>query len=433
MRPVKALTICLVGLVLAATLSSCALTRQRPQNTPASPADIHRERARTLEKQGELQQALFTWRIVARLEQNNPETVKTIQNLQKKITRLARNHFQQGRKHYQSGNYDKAQTQFLITLRYQPDHRQARNYLKRRLQNTGQTTYTVQPGDSFTRIAEKVYKDPGKAYMIAYFNDLNPRKSLLIGTPLLLPEIDPKYLRRRSNISIWLEQAHSAFEAKRYDETLSLTQKINDEVPEHPKARRLADAAYFNKGMVFLKQKRYLDAVAEFKQVGPDHKGRDQAIARARSHIQQLALEEKLSLAQEHLRNNAWESVLIAAEEILDHDPGNAQAKMLFSNASYNLAKSMLNQDRVAEAVELLNRIDPSYEDTGQLLSLARARMKSQAETHYRDGVKHFINEDLEMAIKDWKKALELNPEHPKAPQDIENATRLLKKLKAFE
>jgi tetratricopeptide (TPR) repeat protein len=220
---------------------------------------------------------------------------------------------------------------------------------------------------------------------------------------------------------------------QRYNETIAIIKKINDEAPDHPKARRLADAAYFGKGMLFLNQKRYLAAVAHFKKVSPDYKGRNQAIAKARSHIKQLAMEEKLSLAQKHLRNNAWESVLSTTEEILDHDPDNAQAKMLFSNASYNLGKKMLNRGDVAKAVGLLNRIEPSYEDTGQLLSLALARMKSLAETHYRDGVKHFINEDLEMAIKDWKKALELNPEHPKARQDIENAERLLDKLKALE
>lgn len=433
MRLGKPLTICFICLILAATLCSCAPTLQRLQKKPPPPAAVYRSRAQNLEQQGELQKALFTWHIVARIEQDNTKTVKTIQNLQKTIADLARTHFQQGLKHYKSGDYAKALTHFLITLRYKPDHRQARYYLKTRLQNSEQTTYPVQPGDSFTRIAEKIYKDPGKAYMIAYFNDLDPRKPLLIGRTLLLPAIDPKFIKRRSNISIWLDQAKSAYENQRYDETISLTQKIYDEVPDHLKARRLADAAYFDKGMDFLKQKRYLAAVAQFKQVSPDYKGRDQAIAKARSHIKQLAMEEKLSLALEHLRNNAWKDVLNATEEILDHDPGNAQANMLFSNASYNLGKLMLNRGNVTKAVDLLERIDPSYEDTEQLLSLARARMKSLSETHYRDGVKHYINEDLEMAIKDWKKTLELNPEHPKAQQDIENAQRLLNKLKALE
>jgi tetratricopeptide (TPR) repeat protein len=433
MRPAIALTICSISLIFAAILCSCTPTLQRLQKKPPSTADIYREKAKYFEKQGELQQSLFAWHIVARLEPDNTEAVKTIQNIRQNINKFARTHFQQGVKYYKFGDYGKALTQFLITLRYKPDHRHACYYLKTRLQNPEQTTYTVLPGDSFTRIAETIYKDPGKAYTIAFFNDLNPRNPLLIGTTLLLPRIDPKYLRRQSNISIWLDQARTAYKNQRYDETLSLTQKIRDDVPDHPKARRLADAAYFNKGMDLLKQKRYLTAVAQFKQVSTDYKGRNQAIAKARRHIKQLALEKKLSLAQEYLRNNAWENVLNATEEILDHDPDNAQAKMLFSNASYNLGKSMLNKGHVAKAVDLLNRIDPSYEDTGQLLSLARARMKSQAETHYRDGVKHFINEDLEMAIKDWKKTLELNPEHPKAQQDIENAQRLLNKLKAFE
>lgn len=433
MKPIKAFAICIIWMILTVFLYSCKPTLQRTQEKAMPPAQIHRERARNLEMQGELQQALFTWRIVAQLEQNGTKTANKIKNLQQTITKFALTHYQQGVKYYKSGDYSKALTQFLITLRYKPDHRQARYYLKTRLQNPDQTTYPVQPGDSFIRIAEKIYKDPGKAYAIAYFNDLNPHKPLLIGTTLLLPNIDSKYLRRKSNISIWLDQAQAAYEEQRYDEILSIIKKIDDEDPDHPKARRLADAAHFGKGMDFIKQKRYLDAVAQLKLVSPGFKGRDQAIAKARSHIKQLALEEKLSLAQAHLRNNAWESVLSATEEILDHDPDNAQAKMLFSNASYNLGKLMLNRGNVAKAVGLLNRIDPSYEDTGQLLSLAYARMKSQAETHYRDGVKHFINEDLEMAIKDWKKALELNPEHPKAMQDIENAERLLIKLKALE
>ena len=88
---------------------------------------------------------------------------------------------------------------------------------------------------------------------------------------------------------------------------------------------------------------------------------------------------------------------------------------------------------RCYSAMPAISRIEPSYEDTGQLLSLARARMKSQAETLYRDGVKYFINEDLEKAVETWKKALELNPEHPKARQDMENAQRLIEKLRALD
>jgi tetratricopeptide (TPR) repeat protein len=256
---------------------------------------------------------------------------------------------------------------------------------------------------------------------------------LLIGQTLWLPAIDPHYLQPRSKVSILLKKAQSAYAEKRYDETLSLTRKIHAEIPEHQKARRLADAAHFDMGMHLLKQKAYTAALAQFKQVSSDFQGRNQAIAKVHDHIRQLATEKKLGKAQQHLRNNEWQSVISITDDILEHDPDNAQAKMLLYNASYNLGKLMLERGDLSQAVGLLERIDPSYEETGQMLSLARARMKSQAEAHYRNGVKHFINEDLELAIEDWKHALELNPDHPKARQDIENAERLLEKLKAFE
>jgi tetratricopeptide (TPR) repeat protein len=430
MRPAKTY---FAGIVIAAILCGCTATWQGLRTAVSAPSERYREKAQQYENRDELQQALFTWRVVAHLEKENSDAGQQIQRVQLAIAKAARHHFQLGLKHYRSGEYPKARREFLITLRYQPDHHQAYYYLKTRLQNPEQATYRVQRGDSYIRIATKIYKDPSKAYIIAYFNGLDPRKPLLIGKTLLLPSLDPSYLQPRSNIKALLDQARKAYQQKRYDQVVTLTRKIQKEIPGHSKAARLADAAHFDKGMQLLKRKRYLAAIEQFKQVSRDYKGRNQAIAKARNHIKQLEVEEKLVEAQQHLRSNAWNSVISVTEKILDQDPNHAQAKMLFSNASYNLGKQMLDRGDVAKAVALLERIDPSYEDTGQLISVARARMKSQAESLYRDGVKHFINEDLEMAIKEWKRALKLNPEHPKARQDIENAERLLDKLRTLE
>jgi tetratricopeptide (TPR) repeat protein len=423
----------LPAMLLAVALSGCTAMQPGSPRSQTPVTALYIKKAQDFENRSELRLAMFTWYIIAELETDNTAAVNAIHRLERKTAKAASLHYQQGRKFYQAGDYPKALKEFLITLRYNPDHRQARYYLKTRLQNRDHTMYQVQPGDSFTRIAAKVFKDPGKAYIIANFNDLDPDKPLLIGQTIILPKIKSEFLQPQSNVDILLKKAQSAHARKQYEEALSLTRQIQDEAPEHPKARRLADAAHFHKGMDYFNQKAYPAAVEQFKQVSPGYEGRDRAIAKARRHIKQLAMKEKLTRAQQHLRNNAWQRVINITEEILAQAPDNAQAKMLFSNASYNLGKLLLNNGKVSQAVELLDRIDTSYEDTGQLLSLARTRMKSQAETHYRSGVKHFINEDLELAIKEWKRALELNPDHPKARKDIENARHLLDKLKAFE
>jgi hypothetical protein len=56
--------------------------------------------------------------------------------------------------------------------------------------------------------------------------------------------------------------------------------------------------------------------------------------------------------------------------------------------------------------------------------------MKKQAEIHYLQGVKYFLNEELQSAIKEWETTLTLDPEHIKAKKDIKNAKSLLEKLK---
>jgi tetratricopeptide (TPR) repeat protein len=430
MKSISLLTAVVLG---ALVVNGCAATLDRLHNLIASPADRYRKNAQAYEKLDEPQQALVCWEVTAELDKGDSQARKNIQALKNDALKAAQVHFQRGLGFYGSGDLNNALREFLIAIRLNPGHEQARDYLKNRLQNPEQATYQVQPGDSFTKIADTVYKDSTKAYLIAYFNDLDPNKPLLIGTTISLPAFEARYLVPRADIRDLLEKARAAYQKKNYDQVYELTESIQKEVPDHPKARDLADAAHFNQGQALMNQKQYLAAIEQFKQVSDHYKGRDRAIAKAHRQINRQAINEKLAAARKLLKNKAWPGVIDATEEILKQDPGNPEAKMLFSNASYNQGKMLLDRGETTKAVEILSRIEPSYEDTGQLLDLARARMKSQAETLYRDGVKQFINEDLEMAIKTWKKALELNPQHVKARQDMANAQRLLEKLRALD
>ncbi|MHB1011823.1 MAG: hypothetical protein ACYC37_02750 [Desulfobacteria bacterium] len=52
-----------------------------------------------------------------------------------------------------------------------------------------------------------------------------------------------------------------------------------------------------------------------------------------------------------------------------------------------------------------------------------------EADAHYAEGVRRFLAEDLDGAIREWEKALSLDPAHPKARRDIEKARRLKGKI----
>jgi len=55
------------------------------------------------------------------------------------------------------------------------------------------------------------------------------------------------------------------------------------------------------------------------------------------------------------------------------------------------------------------------------------------AEVYYNTGVKYYVNDKIEQAIREWNETLALNPKHPRVSKDIENAQNLLKKLQKLK
>lgn len=427
-------------IVFAWLLSACGCVLLQPagKHTPVgqsaeTTAAAYIKRAMSHEDRSELQQAMMAWQVAAQLDKDNTRVATAIAALKTRIADEAKMHFKKGLSYFETQKYDAAQTEFLKTIRLDPHHHGANHYLKTRLHSKDQTTYRVKRGDSYSKIANRTYKDARKAYLIAYFNDRNPHKPLLTGTVLLLPALDPRFLDPRKEINDWLSQARVALDEEQYKRVLDLTAKINDVVAGHPGARRLRDEARYQQGLELIEQERYGEAIETLKKVGKRHKYRDIAIKQARRHIRNRALKDRLQNAERYLKQHKYLEVITIADEVLEQNPENGKAKELSNAANYALGKQLLDKGEEATAVKYLKAADKSYQDTEQLLSLALARMRSQAETYYRSGVKHFINEDLEKAVKDWERALSLNPNHPKARQDIENARRLIKKWKALE
>ncbi len=427
-------------IVLAWLMSACGCALLQPAEKQSSSgqsaettAAAYIQRARSHEDRHELQQAMMAWQVAAQLDKGNTRVTAAMAALETRITNEAKIHFEKGLTYFQSKKYDAARMEFLKTIRLDPHHSGAIYYLKIRLHGTDQTTYRVKRGDSYSKIADRTYKDARKAYLIAYFNDRNPHKPLLTGTILLLPALDPRFLDPRKEINEWLSQARAALDEEQYERVLELTDRINHAAAGHPDTRRLRDEAYYQQGLELIEQHRYVEALETLKKVGKRHKYRNSAIKKAQYLIRNRALKNRLQDAERYLKQRKYSEVIAITEEVLKQSPKNSMAKELSNAANYTLGKQFLDKGEEEKAVTYLKAADKSYQDTEQLLSLALARMRAQAETHYRSGVKHFINEDLERAVKAWERALSLNPNHPKARQDIENARRLLKKWKAIE
>lgn len=191
--------ICIAGLLLA--LFGCTelprvIVVQRPEKPPEKEdlfkgvPETYRAKAIEREKAGELQQALFAWKIVHGFNPDDTESSQNIQALTKQAQALADNHFQKGVEFLGRNAQHAARRELLMALAYNPEHREALDYLRQKAVDPDVTVYEVKQGDTVAAIAQKIYRDPGKDFVVAYFNDLGITDQLRPGAALRLPVID---------------------------------------------------------------------------------------------------------------------------------------------------------------------------------------------------------------------------------------------------
>ncbi|MCG6905267.1 MAG: hypothetical protein LJE63_01480 [Desulfobacteraceae bacterium] len=300
-------------------------------------------RALDYEKNGDLQMALFFWKVVSRLNPEDKEVAGRIESLRIAIQRESQQHYEKGVSLFHQGLRREAQIEFLTALRQNPDHREALAFLKERIHGERFLSHEVADGETFATIGEKLYGDSQMGLLIASLLGVAPTARPTPGTALLLPRD-----------------------------------------VEKPKAPALKI---------------------------------DQELAAAR----QLLAQEKFAAAADLM------------DKVLQQEPANSDARNLADQAHFENGKRLHLAQRYREALAAFKQVSPGYRDTDAFLAVIRQQLENEAETHYRRGVKHFVDEDLAQAIAEWQQTLELNPDHQKAAQDIENARELLKKLKKVE
>ena len=194
----------LSALVLVLLLIGCTTSRPPavlvevppgPQEDPFQVfPDTYRTRALAYEKKGELQQALFAWKIVASFRPDDPEGLEKIEQLQKCIQNVAGNHFQEGLGYLNNRSLQAARKEFLLVLAYDRENVAALEYLKTKTIEPDYTSYEIRQGDTISGIAKKISGDPKRDVLIAYFNDLTSNDQLRPGMVLKLPilEAEPK-------------------------------------------------------------------------------------------------------------------------------------------------------------------------------------------------------------------------------------------------
>jgi len=379
-------------------------------------------KSKAFERMDELQLALFYMKIANTLSPDDPEVSEKIINLKSKINIKSGDAFQKGKIFYQQNKFEEARIQFLTALRYKPDHTDALDYLKNKLIPKPYMLYSPKKDDSLKSISEKFYRDPGFEFLITYFNDLKPNAEPVPGQSLKLPILDPELSPAAVDIPKKITAAKGLLEKKRYQEVIGITDKILKNDHSNKVAIELRNEAFYQTGMELSRQEKNFEALTMFNKVTPGYKSVDKVI--------QKAIHKEFLKAELLLKENKYEESIHLAERILSHDPSNMATQNLITTAYCQQGRSLLIRKKYDEALKILGDLDPANDCANKIRSAAQKAINVQAESHYLNGVKYFLNEDLQNAIKEWEKTLELNPSHEKAKINIKNAKSLLEKLK---
>ena len=397
-------------------------SEQKQKNNLVFHPSYYLKKGETHKNNDELQLALFYFKIAASLSPDDMEIVGKISDLKRAIDNQSNRYFKKGEKFYIQKNFDEARKQFLIALRYNPDHKGALDYLKNRLTPKEYINYTFKKNDSLKIVSNKFYKNPDWVFLVVYFNNLKSDTEPEQGETLKIPVLDPEFYQTTRDHRQDMISAKNLLSKKQFQEVLIITQKILQNDPLNPEAIKLKNEAFYQKGMQLNRQKKYFEAIDAFKKITPEPKGVNGVI--------QEAIQHELLKAENLLKEKKYEESINLAEKILDYDPSNTAAKKLKSTSFCQQGKSLLIRKKFAEALKILDKADPADDCTKKIRLGVKKAIKQQAEQHYISGVKHFLNEELQSAIKEWEKTLKLNPGHEKAKKNIKNAKNLLEKLK---
>jgi tetratricopeptide (TPR) repeat protein len=397
-----------------------------PEKTQKNKSVFHSsyylKKAMTYKNKDELQLALFYLKIAAALSPSDMEIDGKITDLKMTIDRKSNNYLKKGEKFLNRNNIEEARNQFLTVLRYDPDNKDALEYLKNKLIPKEYINYTFKQNDSLKSISNKFYKDPELVSLIVYFNNLKSDAKPKPGKILKIPVLEKEFFQAINDRRQDLISANKLLKEKRFQKVVVITQKILKNDPSNKEAIRLKDEALYRIGIQLSRQGKYFEAIDTFKKTTPKYKDVDNLI--------QKAIQHELLKAETLLKEKKYEESMNLAKKILGHDKSNTAAKKLISTSFCQQGRDLLIQKKYDEALRVLDKADPAEFCVEKTRIAVKNTIKQQAEAHYIQGVKHFLNEELQLAIQEWEKTLKLNPKHDKAKKNIKNARSLLEKLK---
>lgn len=388
-------------------------------------------RARKLEARGELGMALDHWRLVEDLAADSKEAGGEIQRLEEKIDARVRFHYQTGLAKLMDSRHTDARNHFLAALRLDPTFQPAMRQIRAHFSPFPFRVYQTVPGDRPASVAKKFFGDERKGFLVAWFNRLPEDRALPPGSLLILPEREdtgPQEIKEKLAPDP-LDLARDRLSDGDLQGALTLARQAD---PSKAKAQTLIHTIQLEQASQQVETGRLADATTSLAAIPDGFEGKAALAEKLDFALKQRQFDFDLKNARELFDQGRYGQCLDQAEMLKQRAPDNTAVARLAAEARYRLALAYFDHKRYREARAVLENMEEDHEAGMALKKAVHARLVELAQVHYRNGVKHFINEDLNKAIAEWEIALDCDPDHAKARENIENARRLLQKIETL-
>jgi hypothetical protein len=144
-------------------------------------------------------------------------------------------------------------------------------------------------------------------------------------------------------------------------------------------------------------------------------------------------LEENLGKARIYLDSKRFSQTLAMTSKIREQDPQNLEAMDIENAVFHQIAQEFERFGKYSDALNTMLKVKSDNQSTKSYITHLRQLVKEKADKYYRQGVRYFVNEELEKAIKEWERTLAIDPTNEMAQKDIENAKSLLEKLRKIQ
>jgi tetratricopeptide (TPR) repeat protein len=179
----------IIVLFLLVMLAGCATTK-----SPETLAKEYTAKAQQYEEQGDPVEALKQYKLVLTVDPENQLAQQKKATLEPQFQTLAEQHYKNGIKFYNKGEYGQARKEFLTALRYNPEHAKAKAKLTATSKDLGRVkryiVHTVQEDESISTLAQRYYGDYRKFHFIAEYNELEDATQVRVGQDIKIPVIE---------------------------------------------------------------------------------------------------------------------------------------------------------------------------------------------------------------------------------------------------